>query len=421
MIMKQLFLILTVIFSQFLFSQRNCGTTQKMEAFFKANPDKVEYSKELRNFLENPENLKRRNRITSVVTIPVVVHVLYKDSFQNITDSQIQSQLTVLNNDFRKLNSDFSTVVPPIFQPYGADLEIAFCLATKDPNGNATTGIVRKSVPSSFVFDDYYYTPQGDLAWDTSKYLNIWIGAFTDTSVLGWAYLPDAAGATDSNGYYYDGLCIDYKYFGTNGTATAPYNKGRTATHEIGHYFGLKHPWGEDKSVCGDALNDDGVQDTPGTNKPYFGTPNFPDATNVCDTTTYPNGAMFMNFMDYVDDIAMAFFTNGQKTITKNTLSGPRASLLNSNACSSLSVSDIEKIEKIVLFPNPSSQYISISSPLINVNEIEIFDNSGKLVFAKSKLQNQEKIDIKKLNEGIYYVRIYKDGTLLKSDKFIKK
>jgi hypothetical protein len=419
--MKQLFLILTVIFSQFLFSQRNCGTPQKMKEFFKANPDKVEYSKELRKFLENPNNLKRQSRTASVVTVPVVVHVLYKDATQNITDAQIQSQLAVLNNDFRKLNSDFSAVVPSVFQPYGADLEIAFCLATKDPNGNATNGIVRKSVPSSFVFDDYYYTPKGDLAWDTSKYLNIWVGAFTDTSLLGWAYLPDAVGATDLDGYFYDGLCIGYQYFGTNGTVVAPYNKGRTATHEIGHYFGLNHPWGEDESSCGDAFNDDGVQDTPGTNNPYFGKPAFPNYTNVCDTTTYPNGAMFMNFMDYVDDDSMAFFTNGQKTITKNTLSGPRASLLNSNACSNLAVSEIEKIEKIVLFPNPSSQFISISSPLINANEIEIFDNSGKLVLAKPKLQDQEKIDIRKLPVGIYYVRIYKDGKLLKSDKFIKK
>jgi len=419
--MKKLLLALVFIFSQGIFAQRTCGTPQKMKEFFKANPDKVEYSKELRKFLENPENVKRQNRTTSVVTVPVVVHVLYKNATQNITDAQIQSQLTVLNSDFRKLNSDFSTVVPPTFQPYGADLEIAFCLATKDPNGNATTGIIRKSVPSSFVFDDYYYTPQGDLAWNPTEYLNIWVGAFTDTSLLGWAYLPDVVGVTDSNGYYFDGLCIGYKYFGTIGTATAPYNKGRTATHEIGHYFGLLHPWGENYSLCGDSNNDDGVLDTPGTNKWYYGKPTFPDFTNVCDPVTYPNGAMFMNYMDYVDDEAMAFFTTGQKTITQNTLAGPRASLLNSNACSNLALSEIEKIEKIVLFPNPSSQFISVSSPLIKVDEIEIFDTSGKLVLSKSKMQNQEKIDIKKLPLGVYYVRMYKEGNLLKSDKFIKK
>lgn len=419
MVMKKLLLTLLVIFSQGIFAQRTCGTPQKMKEFFKANPDKVEYSKELRKFLENPENVKRQNRTTSVVTVPVVVHVLYKNATQNITDAQIQSQLTVLNSDFRKLNSDFSTVVPPTFQPYGADLEIAFCLATKDPNGNATTGIIRKSVASSFNFDNNYYTSSGDLAWDPTKYLNIWVGAFSNTQYLGWAYLPDAAGDP------YDGLAISYKYFGTIGTATAPYNKGRTATHEIGHYFGLNHPWGTidgDTDTCGSLTNDDGVADTPQTSAAYYGNGNvFPDFANTCDNVTYPNGAMFMNYMDYVDDDSMAFFTVGQKNITSNTLAGPRASLLNSNACSNLAVSEVEKVEKIVLFPNPSSQFISISSPLIKVDEVEIFDTSGKLVLSKAKMQNQEKIDIKKLPLGLYYVRIYKEGNLLKSDKFIKK
>lgn len=419
--MKKYLLIVILLLFQIFLAQRTCGTPQKMSNFFKANPDKVEYSKELRKFLETSRNLKRQSKVTSVITIPVVVHVLYKNSIQNISDAQIQSQLTVLNNDFRKLNSDFSTVVPAAFQSYGADFEIAFCLATKDPNGNATTGIIRKSIPSSFVFDDDYYKPQGDLAWDTTKYLNIWIGEFTDTTLLGWAYLPDAVDATDSNGYYFDGLCIGYKYFGTIGTATAPYNKGRTATHEIGHYFGLNHPWGEDGSICGNSNNDDGVQDTPGTNNPYYGTPVFPNFDNVCDVTTYPSGAMFMNYMDYVDDVNMAFFTLGQKNIAQNTLAGPRASLLNSNACTTLSVFDSEKISKIVLYPNPSSQYISVSSPLANFDGIEIFDNSGKLVLSKSKIQSQEKIDIKFLPSGLYFVRVYSNSTLLKSDKFIKK
>lgn len=407
------------MFFSFSIAQRTCGTNKKMEQYYKQNPEMISYAKELRNYLQNPNNIKKKGT-TAVVTVPVVVHVLYKNATQNISDTQIQSQLTVLNNDFRKLNSDFSTIVPAEFQPYGANLEIAFCLATKDPNGAATTGIIRKSVASSFNFDNNYYTPSGDLAWDTHKYLNIWVGSFTDNTLLGWAYLPDAIDAT-IGGYKIDGLCIGYKYFGTTGTATAPYNKGRTATHEIGHYFGLLHPWGDDGSVCGDATNDDGVLDTPGTNNSYFGCPTFPDFNNVCDTTTYPNGAMYMNFMDYVDDSCMAFFTSGQKVITSNTLSGPRAGLLNSNACSILSTNEVEKIEQIKIFPNPSSQFIAIASSEITVDEVEIFDNSGKLVLSKNSLKNQELVDVKKLTPGLYYVRMYNKGNLLKSDKFIKK
>lgn len=415
--MKKIFLLFSFVLANLVFGQRTCGTPQKMEQFFKDNPQLKAYSKELRAFLTNPENITKKGT-TSVVTVPVVVHVLYKNTTQNISDAQIQSQITVLNNDYRKLNADYNTVVPAAFKPFGADLEIAFCMATKTPTGAATTGIVRKSVASSFSFDNNYYTSSGDLAWDPTKYLNIWVGAFTNTGYLGWAYLPDAAGQA------YDGLAISYKYFGTIGTATAPYNKGRTATHEIGHYFGLEHPWGSidgDTDTCGSATNDDGVADTPTTSAAYYGCPTFPDFANTCDNTTYPNGAMFMNYMDYVDDACMAMFSAGQKIITSNTLAGPRASLLNSNGCATLSTSEVESIERIKLFPNPSSQFISISSPLVNVDEIEIFDNSGKLVLAKSKLQTQEKIDIKKLTPGLYYVRIYNKGNLLKSDKFIKK
>lgn len=417
--MKKLLLLVLVVQYLFFFGQRTCGTGQKMDEFYAKNPDIKIYAKEVRKFLENPGNLKRVNRATTVVTVPVVVHVLYEQAVQNISDVQILSQITVLNEDFRKLNPDFSTVVPAAFQPFGADMEIAFCLATKDPNGNTTNGIVRKSVGTTFDFDANYYKAAGDLAWDPTKYLNIWIGDLTNTTLLGWAYLPEGAA-----GQPLDGLAIGYKYFGTIGTAVAPYNKGRTGTHEIGHYFGLLHPWGsidDDTDTCGSVTNDDGVADTPATSAAYYGCPTFPEFTNSCEPSTYTNGDMFMNFMDYVDDDCMAFFTTGQKVITQNTLAGPRASLLNSNGCQSLSISEIEKIDRIKLFPNPSSQFISVSSPLINVDEIEIFDNSGKLVLAKTQLKNQEKIDIKSLTSGIYYVRIYSKGNLLKSDKFLKQ
>ncbi|WP_435522571.1 hypothetical protein [Chryseobacterium indoltheticum] len=117
------------------------------------------------------------------MTIPVVVHVLYKTAQQNISDAQILSQITALNQDFRKQNTDFSTVVPAAFQPNAADLELAFCMATKDPNGNPTTGIERKSVPQSFVLGNSYYTSSGLAAWDPTKYLNIWVG-FLMASIL---------------------------------------------------------------------------------------------------------------------------------------------------------------------------------------------------------------------------------------------
>ena len=130
---------------------------------------------------------------------------------------------------------------------------------------------------------------------------------------------------------------------------------------------------------------------------------------------------MFMNFMDYVYDSSMAMFSNDQKIITQNTITSLRASLLNSNSCANLNVTEAEKIKKINLYPNPASQFVSVASPLIIVDEIEIFDTSGKLVVSKKNLKTNDQIDVRNLSVGLYYVRLYSKGSLLKSDKFVKK
>src|SRR6218665_71902 len=231
--MKKLLLALVSVFCLNAYGQRTCGTDKKMAEFFAANPEAAANREALKDFLVN--NKSQVNRKAGVVTIPVVVHVLYSTTAMNISDAQIASQIKVLNDDFRKLNADFSTVVPSYFQGNAADMELAFCMATKKPDGSTTTGIERKSVSANFNFDDNYYKSSGLPSWDTTKYLNIRVGNMSE-DYLGWAYLPDNAGAID------DGLAIGYKQFGTTGTVVSPYNKGRTATHEIGHYFGFEHP-----------------------------------------------------------------------------------------------------------------------------------------------------------------------------------
>lgn len=418
--MKKILLVLSSAFFMSAYGQRTCATDKKMNAFFASNPEAKANKEALRSFLIN-NNYNLNKAPNAVVTIPVVVHVLYKNTAQNVSDAQIASQIKILNDDFRKMNADFNTVVPAAFKPAAADLELTFCLATKKTDGSATNGIERKSVASSFVFGNSYYKTSGLAAWDPTKYLNIWVGKFDGydeygepwDGTLGFAYLPDAAGLP------FDGLCIGYDFFGNIGTATYPFNKGRTGTHEIGHYFGLNHIWGDEENSCGTAAGNDGCADTPATREPYFNTPTFPNNQYTCATS--PNGAMFMNYMDYVNDAAMAMFTNDQKTITKNTLTGPRASLLNSNACALLAVNDVEKSNSINVFPNPAVNYISIASPLVKINEVEIFANDGKLV-KKANVKNEtDKIDVKNLPVGTYYVRTYGENGFVKSLKFIKK
>ena len=416
--MKKITIALLLMIGFVATAQRTCHTSQKLAELIQNNPEFAVHHQETMDYIQNPANATTAlNKSTSVVyTLPVVVHVLYKNSTQNISDAQILSQITILNNDFRKLNADYNSVVPAAFQSFGADMEVGFCMATRDPNGNPTTGIERKSISTSAVFENIYYQSAGLPVWDPTKYLNIWVGRFTDTQLLGFAYLPSIVGTSQA---VYDGLCIGDQFFGNTGTVVSPYNKGRTATHEIGHYFGLLHPWGNDGSSCGSGSNSDGVSDTPATNNPYFSCPSFPSNTNACTTTA--NGSMFMNYMDYVNDACMAFFTNGQKTILQSTINGPRSSLKTSNGCQSLSVTEQEAIQAISVYPNPVSQYFMITSPHTAIDYVEIFANNGQLVKTQKLDEVNNKIYVDNLEAGIYFLRIYNENKLLKSDKLIKK
>ena len=299
----------TTLFAQ----QRNCGAMDYLQQQISDDPQRAirlqEIEAQTQRFIAQ-QGVNDR----VVYTIPVVVHVVWNTASENISDAQVQSQIDVLNEDFRRLNSDANNT-----WSQAADSELEFCLASIDPNGNATTGITRRQTTvSSFASNDNmkFFSSGGQDAWPTGDYLNIWVCDLS-SGLLGYAQFPGGPASTD-------GVVIDYAYFGRGGSANAPFDLGRTATHEVGHWLNLRHIWGD-----GGCNVDDFVSDTPTSDNPNYGCPT---GHVSCSSTD-----MIENYMDYTDDGCMNLFTQGQKSRMRALFGagGSRASLLSSNGCSS--------------------------------------------------------------------------------------
>jgi hypothetical protein len=245
-----------------------------------------------------------------------VVHVIYNTAAENISDAQIQSQMDVLNEDFRRLNADASNT-PSAFLSVAADSEIEFCLATLDPNGNATNGITRTQTnQSSWGADDAMKSSSsgGVDPWATDQYLNMWV-CNLGGGLLGYAQFPGGPASTD-------GVVMLTTSFGRVGNVQSPFHLGRTTTHEIGHYLNLYHIWGD--GACG---QDDEVADTPAS-----------DAANEGCTASHTSCGsvdMVQNYMDYSDDDCMNIFTQGQKArmLAMFAPGGARESLVSAGGC----------------------------------------------------------------------------------------
>ena len=293
--------------------RRNCGTMSVHSRLLEMYPT-------FRERLVNLEALTSRRMAAGLThragvptKIPVVVHVVYNSATENIKTSQIKSQITRLNLDYGAKNTDRKDV-PAVWAGLVTDARIQFALATKDPDGKRTNGITRtKTSETSFADDDSVKSAAtgGADAWPSDKYLNLWVCSLGG-GLLGYAQFPGGPAKTD-------GVVILNTGFGTKGTAKAPFNLGRTATHEIGHWLNLHHIWGDTEHCEGT----DFVSDTPNAQQPNFGKPKFPHIS----CSNGPNGDMFMNYMDYVDDDSMFMFTSQQVARMNATLDGARSSI----------------------------------------------------------------------------------------------
>ena len=357
-----------------------------------------------------------------LINIPVVVHVVYNTAEQNISAAQIQSQIDVLNRDYSYTNTD-NVKTPSVFKQNAADTRIHFCLAQVDPQGHATNGIDRVSTGVTYFTanDAVKFSGNGGAnAWDCKKYLNIWVCRMFG-GTLGYASAPGSPANVD-------GVVINYTAFGTIGVLSAKYNKGRTATHEIGHWLGLRHIWGD--TDCGD----DGIDDTPRQLTYNYGTPTFPHVTSCSQTA---NGDMFMNYMDYSDDAAMNMFTVGQKKRMRALFANGniRNSFLTSFACDStlaqagpLPVTTTPTVTPdattatltVKVYPNPAHGLLNIeslqSSDKLIGQTINIYSITGVKMISTVMNAAKSNINISTLAVGFYIVEIGQGA-----DKFVTK
>ena len=377
-------------------TRRACGSMEVLQAQLAADPAQGQRMAAIeahaQRLMSNPALARTA---AGTVIIPVVVHVLYNTAAQNISDAQVQSQLDVLNEDFRKLNSDVSKT-PAQFAGLAADANVQFVLAKRDPAGVATSGIIHKQTKTaSWSTNDAVKNSKrgGDNPWDATKYLNLW-ACNLGQGLLGYAQFPGGSASTD-------GVVILYSAFGSRakyaaGTYTTTYDLGRTATHEVGHWLNLRHIWGD--ASCGN----DQVSDTPTQQTSNYGCPSFPHVT--CSNA----GDMSMNYMDYTDDQCMYMFSTGQST-RMNALfatGGARVGLLTSLGGTAPRAAATTTLA--TAYPNPASDVLNVTLPAgtdAARATVHVFDLAGHEM-KQIGYDGQGQVRVGSLPRGLYYLTV---------------
>lgn len=351
-----------------------------------------------------------------VITIPIVIHLMYKDASENISDAQVMSQIDILNKAFQFQHADTGKI-PAHFRSLAANCRIQFCLAKVDPNGYATSGIIRRNTwVTLFGIDDRikFADKGGADAWPRDKYLNIWIGTLAGGLV---GYASPLGGPANT-----DGIVVYSKAFGTGGTTAYPYHLGKTLVHEVGHWLGLRHIWGD--ASCGD----DYIDDTPQQRSANRGCPT--GIKKSCGTSTY--GDMYVNYMDLSADDCLLMFTYGQMNKMRSAFysGGPRYALLTSNACTGtplpapVPTPDVAPVEvKLIgLYPNPATNRLVVdlkeNTHLIGHDAI-IVNQLGQPVKRVKLSHAKTTVEITSLQGGMYMLTIEGAGRKVQ-EKFMK-
>jgi len=393
----------------------------------------------LKEKIAEQKSARSSNSTNAIINIPVVVHVIHNGdavgSNENIAAAQVLSQITVLNQDYRRMAGT------PGFNDYevGADTEIQFCLAKTDPNGNPTDGIDRVdlgqanwgSSSQSQTIDEIDNNVKAATYWDPKVYMNIWTVNYNpECDLLGYAQFPNTNAVpgvgTDNGGESTDGVVIGYRYFGSNaiypqGSYTSPYNKGRTATHEVGHFLGLLHIWGDNGSCTVNASDSfkDYCPDTPAANTEHY------DCSYDDSCPASSGEDMINNYMDYTNDACMDVFTQDQKERMVAVMNNAtrRKSLKTSTVCQAPTgaTEDFNLLNNMSIYPNPTQTVLNIASEDGDMPDaFTIYNNLGQLI-TSVKVSGSANLTINTSGyaTGVYFIKIDK-GNQSKTLKFIK-